>query len=74
MWGIYAAAGLTGAGSVVVGQARIPALEQQPEGAVEGAGAGLQQQVGAALGPLHLLALGEALADDRVDRALRHGG
>ncbi len=32
----------------------------------------MQQQVGTAPGPLRLLALGEALADHRVDRALGH--
>ena len=56
--------------SIVVGQPRIPALEQCPERAVECPGSGLQQQMGAALGPLHLLPLGETLADDRVHRAL----
>jgi len=49
-------------------------LEQGPERAVEGVAADLQQQVGAAAGPLHLLALGEALADHGVDRALGHRG
>lgn len=49
--------GLTGASRVVVGQPRMPVLEQRPERAVEGAGADLQQQVGAAASTLHLLIL-----------------
>ena len=61
---------LTGAGRIVVGQPWIPPLEQGAGDAVEGSGSGLQQHVGAAPGPLHLLALGKALADHRVDRAL----
>jgi len=55
---------------IIVGEPRIPALEQWPERAIERPGSGLQQQVRTALGLLHLLALGEALADDGVDRAL----
>lgn len=55
---------------VVVGQPGMPALEEGPERAVEGEASGLQQQVGATFGPLHLLAFGEPLADDRIDRAL----
>jgi hypothetical protein len=35
--------------------------------------AGLQEEVGAAPGPLHLLAFGEALADHGVHRGLRQG-
>ena len=62
----------TSNGRIVVGQPWMPPLEQGAEGAVEGSGTGLQQHVGAAPGPLHLLALGEALADHRVDRALGH--
>ena len=52
---------LTGAVRVVVGLPRVPSVEQWPERAIQGASAGLQQQRGAAPGPLHLLALGEAL-------------
>lgn len=37
---------------------------------VEYPGAGLQEQMGTTLGPLHLLALDHALADDLVDRRL----
>ena len=62
--------GLSRLVSIVVGQPRIPALEQRPERAVERPRSGLQEQVRAALGPLHLLTLGEALADDRVHCAL----
>jgi hypothetical protein len=54
---------------VIVGKPRIPALEQWPKRAVERPRSGLQQQMRAALGPLHLLPLGEALADDGVHRA-----
>jgi len=60
--------------SIIIGKPRIPALEQRPKCAVEGSRSGLQQQVRAALGPLHLLTFGEALADDRVDRALSQTG
>jgi hypothetical protein len=65
---------LSGIDRVVVGQAGVPSLEQRAERAVEGAGSGLLQQVGAAPGPLHLLALGETLSDRGVGRALGHGG
>src|SRR4051794_27945932 len=46
---------------------RVPFSERLPQSAVEGLGAGLQEQVGAGLGPLHLLLRGEALADHEVD-------
>src|SRR3954447_20649337 len=59
--------GLSSAVSVVVGETWIPALEQRPERAVKRPRARLQQQVGAALGPLHLLTLSKALADHGVD-------
>src|SRR4051812_1043996 len=59
--------GLSSAVSVVVGETWIPALEQRPERAVKRPRARLQQQVGAALGPLHLLTLSKALADYGVD-------
>jgi hypothetical protein len=58
--------GLSSAVSVVVGETWIPALEQRPECAVKRPRARLQQQVGAAFGPLHLLTLGKSLADDSV--------
>ena len=66
--------GLTGAGGIVVRQPWVSTLEHGPDLAVESAGAGLQQEMGASPSPLHLLALGEALADHRVDRAFGHGG
>ena len=59
----------TSSGRIVVGQPWIPPLEQGAEGVVEDSGVGLQQHVSAAPGPLHLLALGEAPADHRIDRA-----
>src|SRR4051794_19310445 len=59
--------GLSSAVSVVVGETWIPALEQRPERAVKRPRARLQQQVGAAFGPLHLLTLSKALADYGVD-------
>src|SRR5215210_163416 len=62
--------GLSSAVSVVVGETWIPALEQGPERAVKRPRARLQQQVGAALGPLHLLTLSKALADYGVDGRL----
>ncbi len=34
----------------------MPSFEQRPERSVEHTGAGLQKEVGAAFGPLHLLA------------------
>jgi hypothetical protein len=64
-----------GVGRVVVREPRIPALEGRPQRSVEeGTGAGLQQQVSAAPYPLHLLLLGEPLAEHRVHRALDEGG
>jgi hypothetical protein len=42
--------------------------------AVESAGSGLQEPMGTFLGPLHLLLLGEAPADDEVDGGLGKGG
>lgn len=62
--------GLVGVNAVVVGQAGKPSFEEGPQGAVEGARASLQQQVRAPRRPLHLLALGESLADDGVHRGL----
>jgi hypothetical protein len=61
--------GLNTGGVVVVGETRVPSFEQWPERAVERACPELQEQMGAAFGPLHLLTLGEALADHRI-----HGG
>ena len=69
MCGVFSGRSLLGmAGCNVVCQARIPALELRPEGAVEGPRAYLEQQVCATLGPLHLLTFGEALADHGVHR------
>src|SRR5689334_13257728 len=59
---------------VVDGHGRVPSGKQVPECAVEGPGAGLQEQMGALFGPLHLLLLGEALADHKVDRGLHERG
>jgi len=47
---------------------RIPSAEDTLKLVVEHPGAALQEQVGAALGPLHLLTLDHALADHLVDR------
>ncbi len=69
MCGYSRRGGLSRLVSIVVGQPWIPALEQRPERAVERPRSSLQQQMRAALGPLHLLPLGEALADDGVHRA-----
>ena len=52
------------------GEPRIPTLEQRAKRSVQGAGARLQEQMRAAFGPLHLLALGEALADNGIHRGL----
>jgi hypothetical protein len=46
----------------------IPLLKERPECPIQRPRSGLQQQVCAALGPLHLLAFGEALADDGIHR------
>ena len=61
-------------GGVICGHGRVPSSERLPQSAVEGLGAGLQEQVGAGLGPLHLLLLGKALADYEVDGGLDEGG
>jgi hypothetical protein len=55
-------------GGIVIGGAGIPFLEERAERAIERPCSGLQQQVCAALRPLHLLAFGEALADHGVHR------
>ncbi len=65
--------GLIGAGSIAVSESGIPALEQGPERAVEGARASLQQQVRSATRPLHLLSLGKTFADHGVHRGLDEG-
>jgi hypothetical protein len=46
---------LSGLGRIVVAEAGIRFLEEGPERAIERPGSGLQQQVRAALRPLHLL-------------------
>jgi hypothetical protein len=52
---------------------RIPSHEHLPQRPVQSLGAGLEEQVGAFLRPLHLLLFGKALADDGVDRGLGEG-
>ena len=59
--------------SVICGHGRVPFSEGLRQGAIEGLGAGLQEQVGTGLGPLHLLLLGKALADHEVDSGFREG-
>jgi hypothetical protein len=44
------------------------------ERAVEGAGSGLQEEVGSFPGPLHLLLLGKAPADNEIDGGFSKGG
>ena len=60
--------GLSGLGRMVVGEAGIPFLEERPEFPIQRPRSGLPEQVRATLCPSHLLVLGEALADHRVDR------
>ena len=55
-------------------EAGVPAVEVVGELVVEDAGADLQQQVGAAGCPAHLLFLDHAFADDLVDRGLGERG
>jgi hypothetical protein len=62
--------GLDGADYVFVGQPRIPALEGRSQRSVECLGAGLQEKMRAAPGPLHLLLFGEPLAHYGVDGRL----
>ena len=64
----------TNVGRVVGGQAGIPAFEERAQRPVERAGSRLQQQMGSTLGPLHLLAFGETLADHDVDGRFRDAG
>ena len=66
--GVLCCLGLSGLSSIIVGETGIPFLEKRAERAIERAGSGLQQQVGPALRPLHLLTFAEALADDGVHR------
>ena len=56
-----------------VGEAGVPAGEVGGEVVVEGTGADLEQQVGAARTPAHLLFLHHPLAHDLVDRRLNEG-
>src|SRR3954471_4786908 len=60
LWGAQAAR--LGVG-VICGHDRVPFAECLSQSAIQGPGAGLQEQVGASLGPLHLLLLGEPLGD-----------
>jgi hypothetical protein len=69
--GVLCSGGLGDLRRIVVCEVGIPFLEEGPECAVECARSDLQQQVRAALRPLHLLAFGEALADDSVHRGFR---
>jgi hypothetical protein len=55
-------------------QMRIPALEHSPEFLVQGFHPHCQQQMRTPLGPLQLLLLTEALADDLVDGRLDKTG
>src|SRR5271157_4221001 len=66
--GFLCCLGLSGLSRIIVGETGIPFLEKRAERAIERAGSGLQQQVRAALRPLHLLTFAEALADDGVHR------
>ena len=59
---------------VICGHGRVPFSKSLRQSAVEGLGPGLQEQVGAGLGPLHLLLLGEALADHEIDGGFDEGG
>ena len=68
--GVSRCLGQGGFSRIVVGKAGIPFLEEGPECAIEHPRSGLQQQVRAALRPLHLLTFGETLADDGVHRGL----
>jgi hypothetical protein len=52
----------------------IPALEHCPEFLIQRFDPGLQEQMRPAFGPLHLLLLAEALADDLVDGRLDKTG
>jgi hypothetical protein len=52
---------------IVGGHGWIPDCEQVAQRAVESAGSGLQEPMGAFPRPLHLLLLGEAPADDEVE-------
>ncbi len=58
--------GLSSAVPIVVGEARIPALEQGPECTSEHPRSGLQQQMRTPLGPLPLRKLGATLAGDGI--------
>jgi integrase len=55
-------------------QIQIPALEYRPEFLIERFDSGLQEQMRPPFGPLHLLLLTEALADDLVDGRLDKTG
>jgi hypothetical protein len=60
--------------TIVGGHSRVPSGEPVAERAVEDSGVGPQEPVGALLGPLHRLFLGEALVDHDMDGELNEGG
>ena len=55
-------------------QIRVPPLEDDSEFLIQGFHPPLYQQMRAALGPLHLLLLTEAFADDLFDRRFDKAG
>lgn len=59
---------------VIYDHGRVPFSERFPQSAGESLGAGLQEQVGAGLGPLHLLLIGKVLGDYEVHGGFYEGG
>lgn len=64
---------VVGVGLIVVCHARTPLLERRLQRAVKGLRFCLQKEMSTCPAPLHLLLLGEALADDGVDGRLDEG-
>lgn len=60
--------------SAVASQTGIPSFKYRPERTIERARPCLQQQMGSAGRPLHLLTFRESLADHRIDRGLSQSG
>ena len=63
-------AGLIG---VIIRHSGIPSLKGWAERSIQGSGSGLHEQMRSCSGPLHLLLLGETLADHGVDGRFRKG-
>src|SRR3954453_6492534 len=72
-WGSSGCGGEWGELDIVNGHGRIPGGEQVAQRAIEGSGSGLQEPMRTFLGQLHLLLLGKAPTDNKVDGGFGEG-